>query len=316
VTRVVVTGAGGFVGRFVVAALRAHGASVLALTQRAALAVSDADAVASASHLTSEEQLASLLHGASAVVHLAARVHDVHGLTSAVEYAAVNRDYTLRLARAAARAGVERFVFLSSIKVNGESTPPGAPFSEASLAAPQGAYAESKWQAEQGLYALSGPPSVVVVRSPLVYGPGVRANFARLLRAVARGVPLPFGAIRNQRSLVYVENLADALALLAMSGAAPSSARTYLIADGEDVSTPELIRRLAAGLRVRPRLIAVPSPLLALALSALRRSASVPRLLGSLCVDAGRLRRELNWLPPYSLEQGLARTAAWFLEEA
>ncbi len=311
---VVVTGAGGFVGRFVLAALRARGVPVLALTRQAAAAASSSDSVACAGHLDSEERLKSLLGGATAVIHLAALVHDVRGLTSAAEYDAVNRDYTLRLARAAAAAGVKRFVFLSSIKVNGEFSAPGAPFSEESPAAPHGAYAQSKWQAEQGLEALGGPLSVMIVRSPLVYGPGVRANFERLLRAVARGLPLPLGAIRNQRSLVYVENLADALVQLALQGDA-SPARTYLISDGEDVSTPELIRRLATALGVRPRLVPVPPELLRLGLVALRKRDGVPRLLGSLCVDSRRLRRELGWTPPFSLQQGLARTVEWLREQ-
>jgi nucleoside-diphosphate-sugar epimerase len=310
--RVAVTGARGFVGRFVVSELRARGAEVLALVSQPPLVADGASAVVRASDADSEDVLTNVLSGSNVVVHLAACVHDVQGRTSADRFNSVNRDYSLRLARAARRAGVERFVFLSSIKVNGESSTPDAPFRESSPVAPEGAYARSKWEAEQGLRALDAPLSRVIVRSPLVYGPGVRANFASLMRAVARRVPLPLGAVHNRRSLIYVENLASALSQLALATDPSPEPRTYLVSDREDLSTPELVRRLALALGVGPRLLPVPEPLLRLALSALGRREALPRLLGSLCVDAGKLSREHDWQPPWSVEQGLAKTAAWF----
>jgi nucleoside-diphosphate-sugar epimerase len=305
--RVVVTGARGFVGRHVVPALTARGVEVVALERSPSTARASGIAEERiASSGDDEVTLARALAGCQALVHLAALVHDT-GRGGAGEYARVNRDYSLRLARAAAAAGVARFVFLSTIKVHGDSAP--APLSEASPLAPADAYAESKSQAERGLAELAPALSTVSLRCPLVYGPGVRANFARLLRAVARRRPLPFGAIVNRRSLIYVENLADALSALTLAPVAGAS--TYVVCDGEDLSTPELVRRLSVALGVEPRLVDVPEPLLVAALTLLGKRALVPRLLGSLVIDASRLRRELSWSPPIALDEGLARTARW-----
>jgi nucleoside-diphosphate-sugar epimerase len=306
----VVTGARGFVGRFVVAALHERGVEVVALERSpSAGATSGADLELVARASDAESALVRLVSGSVAVIHLAALVHDLRGRTSAADYTLINRDYTLRLARAARSAGVRRFVFQSSIKINGDESG-DTPISESTPALPIGAYASSKWQAERGLAALAGDLSSVSVRSPLVYGPGVRANFERLLRAVLQRTPLPLGAITNRRSLIYVENLAHALAEIALAPGWCSS--TYVVSDGEDLSTPELVRRLGKALGVAPRLIAVPEPVLGAALTALGQRALVPRLLGSLTVDASRLRRELGWSPPVSVDEALARTGRWY----
>ena len=311
--RVVVSGARGFVGRHVVLALAARGVEVVAL-ERSPSPVRTRGIVEEriASSADDEATLARALAGSHAVVHLSALVHDTG---SAGDYARSNRDYSLRLARAAAAAGVARFVFLSTIKVHGDSAL--STLSESSPLAPADAYAESKWQAERGLSELalerSASLSLVSLRSPLVYGPGVRANFARLLQAVARRRPLPFGAIANRRSLIYVENLADALSALAL--ARGSGASTYVVCDGEDLSTPELVRRLSVALGVAPRLLDVPEPLLVAGLTLLGKRSLVPRLLGSLAIDASRLRRELGWSPPITVDEGLSRTARWYRAE-
>lgn len=305
--RVVVSGARGFVGRHLVPALAARGAEVVAL-ERSPSGVRASGVVEEriGSSADDEPTLARALAGSDSVVHLAALVHG-HG-RSAGEYARVNRDYSLRLARAAAAAGVARFVFLSTIKVHGDSSL--APLCESSPLAPPDAYAESKWQAERGLSELTGSLSTVSVRCPLVYGPGARANFARLVGAVAKRRPLPFGAIDNRRSLIYVENLADALSALALAPGATGS--RYVVSDGEDLSTPELVRRLGRALDVEPRLVAVPEPLLVAGLTLLGQRALVPRLLGSLAIDPSRLGRELGWSPPLTVDEGLARSARWF----
>ncbi|MEQ1908508.1 MAG: NAD-dependent epimerase/dehydratase family protein [Vicinamibacterales bacterium] len=311
-TRVVVTGASGFVGGHVCRRLAASGAQVIAGVRESRVVAATAGAVMTPE--SSLEHLTEALKGAESVVHLAAAVHDVHGRTTEAEYWRVNRDYPLLLARAAVAAHVERFVFVSTIKVNGEGTSGNAAYSEDSPVAPQGPYADSKWQAEQSLVALSAASGLQmrIVRPPLVYGPGVRANFQSLLRWVQRGVPLPFGSLHNARSLVYVENLADLLARLALGPASDASSRTYLVSDGADLSTPELVRGIAAALGVAPRLVPVPEFLLRNVLSALGRGELVDRLLGSLRVDSSLVRREVGWSPPFSVAEGLARTATWF----
>jgi UDP-glucose 4-epimerase len=305
------------VGRFLCRTLSAKGAEVIAGVRKP-LAVDGANASARMGPDSSLERLISALEGAEAVVHLAAAVHDMHGRTTDAEYLRVNRDYPLDLARAAVRAKVRRFVFVSTIKVNGDGTSGDQAYRESSPVAPRGAYAESKWQAEQGLYALSAAAGLElrVVRPPLVYGPGVRANFRNLLSWVQRGVPLPFASLHNARSLVYVENLADLLALLALGPTAGAGSPTYLVSDGTDLSTPELVRDIARALGVAPRLFNVPEFVLRGALSALGRGELANRLLGSLRVDSTLARAELGWAPPFSLSEGIARTAAWFKRNA
>jgi UDP-N-acetyl-alpha-D-quinovosamine dehydrogenase len=305
--RVVVSGARGFVGRHVVQALAARGVEVVALERSPSPARAPGVALELvATDADDEGTLLRALGGSEAVVHLAALVHDKGHRTA--DHARVNRDYSLRLAGAAAAAGVARFVFMSTIKVHGDSAP--APLCESSPLAPADAYAESKCQAERGLRDLDGSLATLSVRSPLVYGAGVRANFARLLRAVAERRPLPLGAIANRRSLIYVENLADVLSTLALAPARGAS--SYVVCDGEDLSTPELVRRVGTALGVSPRLLDVPESVLAAGLTLLGRRALVPRLLGSLAIDASRLRRERAWTPPVSVDEGLARTARWF----
>jgi nucleoside-diphosphate-sugar epimerase len=315
-TRVLLTGAHGFVGRFTARALAEAGLEVV--TAERALSRSSSENCVELSADSSASQMHDALRGIDAVVHLAALVHDMTQRTLPRDYERVNRDYPVSLARAAAHAGVRRFVFVSTIKVNGDSTEGRQSFSEASAIAPSGPYAESKWQAECGLTAVCRERSlsVRIVRPPLVYGPFVRANFLGLMRIVKRGLPLPFGAVRNARSLVYVENLADLLLQLVKQTVATPDVRTYLVSDGEDLSTPGLIRNLALALGVRPRLLPVPEVLLTGSLALLRRRELGARLLGSLRVDSGLVRRDLAWQPPFSVAAGLGRTARWFNEVA
>ena len=248
----------------------------------------------------------ALVQGMDAVVHLAARVH-VMSDTAAnplAENRRLNTQATLTLARAAMAAGSRHFVFMSTIKVNGESTV-DRPFTEADAPQPQDPYAMSKFEAEQGLAALAagGSMGVTTLRPPLVYGVGVMGNFASLVQAIRKGLPLPLGAVRNRRSLVYAGNLADSV-LAALQQPAPG-ARTYLVSDGEDLSTPELIRAIAAAMDRNARLVPLPPALLRLAGWLTGRSAAVDRLLGSLVIDASRIRAELGWSPRHSLSEGL-----------
>ena len=225
-------------------------------------------------------------------------------------YCLVNTAGTEKLARSAASLGVRRFIFMSTVKVNGEGRE--TPYTEGYTPAPVDPYGISKWEAEKKLkeIACETGMEVVVLRSPLVYGSGVKANFLRLLEVVARGIPLPLASIDNRRSLIYLGNLVDAIITCINH---PKAARqTYLVSDGEDVSTQELIRRVADALGRQARLFPFPPSFMKLAGSIIGKSDAVERLLGSLVVDSSKIRRELGWMPPYTMEEGLEETAEWF----
>lgn len=263
--------------------------------------------------LTDERIWATALRGIDVVIHLAARTHVLsdHGTAALEAYRAINVQGTKALARQAAASGVQRLIFLSSIKVNGEATP-DTPFTEIDTPAPEDAYGISKWEAEQALMDIcaSSKMEFVIVRPPLVYGPGVKGNFLRLLDAVARGVPLPLNWIDNQRSMIYLGNLVDAVVACIKTPAA--AGKTFLVSDGEDVSTPLLIRKIAAAFSKPPRLWPCPVSLLHLAASLLGKRDAAQRVTGSLCVDSAYIRRTLGWQPPFTLDQGLALTAQWY----
>ena len=251
----------------------------------------------------------TVLRGKDAVIHLAARVHVMRESAGdpLAEFRRVNTEGTLNLARQAVLAGVKRFVFISSVKVNGESTEPGHSFTEADTPNPQDAYGQSKHEAEQGLRQLSADTGmeVVIIRPPLVYGPGVKANFAVLMRAVQRGWPLPLGAVHNQRSLVALDNLVD---LIVTCITHPQAAnQTFLVSDGEDLSTPDLIRRMARALNRSARLLPVPVLALQAGASLLGKGDAVQRLCGNLQIDISKARSLLGWLPPWSVDEGLRR---------
>ena len=258
------------------------------------------------------------LVGISTVVHCAARVH-VMADTAAdplTEFRRLNVQGTLNLAHQSASAGVQRFVFVSSIKVNGEATQSGSPFAADDVAAPLDAYGISKMEAEQGLRDLAAKTGleVVIIRPPLVYGPGVKANFAAMMRWLQRGIPLPLGAIHNQRSLVALDNLVD---LIVTSLTHPAAAnQTFLVSDGEDVSTTELLRRMGQAMGRPARLIPVPVSLLKLAAALVGKPDVAQRLCGSLQVDIEKTRRLLDWTPPLSLDQGLRKAAKGYGREA
>ncbi len=310
--RVLVTGANGFVGRALCRELLRRDRRV-----RAAIRRDDDPPAGCELRLVGETgpdtDWGEALDGVDAVAHLAARVHVMResAKDSIAAFRRTNVEGTLRLAEAAALAGVRRFVFLSSVKVLGEASPEG-PFTDNSPPRPQDPYGVSKWEAEQGLAEVAGRSAmeVVILRSPLVYGPGVKGNFLSLLRLVDRGIPLPLGRIGNHRSLLYLGNLVDAIRLCLSSPAAAD--KTFLLCDGEDLSTTNLARRLAAALGRRTALFPLPESLLWITARCVGRRAEAERLLGPLTVDDRRIRAELTWKPPYTVNEGLAQTVAWF----
>lgn len=255
------------------------------------------------------------LQGCDAVVHLAARVHVMKDRAAdpLAEFRKVNVDGTENLARQAAQAGVRRFIYVSSVKVNGERTRSGHPFTADDAINPTDAYGQSKAEAEARLQALARETGmeVVVIRPVLVYGPGVKANFLSMMRWLKAGLPLPLGAIDNARSLVAVDNLVD-LILVCLSHPAAAN-QVFLASDGEDLSTPELLRRTAKALGTTARLLPVPAALLQAAASLAGKSAAAERLCGSLHVDIEKTRRLLGWTPPVSVDRALRDTAESFL---
>ena len=305
---VLVTGANGFVGSTLCPLLEAQGWTV----RRAVRTAEQAGDVA-VGEIGPGAEWRPALEGANAIVHLAARTHVLHDTASdpLAEYRRINVEGTARLVQAAERAGVTRFVLMSSIKVNGEITH-GAPFTESTAPQPQDAYGLTKCEAEELVRASS--LEATILRPPLVYGPGVKANFLRLLDGVARRMPLPLAAIDNRRSLIYVKNLAHAITTSLEQPTAMG--KTFLVRDTEQPSTPELIRRMGVALGRAPRLFACPPWLLAAGATIAGRTDEWRRLSTSLEIDSSAIQQTLAWTPPYTLDQGLSATAEWYHSES
>src|ERR1700722_13774929 len=319
--RVLVSGADGFVGRYVCRrliessySLRAgvRNAGSIPDLQRAVPGLSDCSLLGA---LGANRELRGQLAGVSVVVHLAARVHVMKDSAGKPlqEFRRVNFVGTKSLARAAAEAGVRRFIFVSTIKVNGDSTS-GEPFHVDMPPAPQDAYAISKWEAEESLRSIAAESGleVVIVRPPLVYGPGVRGNFLRLMSLVDRALPLPWPRRENCRSMIGAENLADFL--VRCVGHPKAAGRSFLVKDSEDLSTRELITRLARLLGRPVRLVSVPESLIRLAARMTMKKEAAGRVLDSLVIDSDCAQQLLKWVPPVTLDEGLAATVQWYRE--
>lgn len=312
--RFLVTGANGFVGRALCATLVQHGHDVRGAVRRSDIALNSNISRVTVGEINAQTDWSAALSGIDVLIHLAARVHVMHETSADPldEFRRTNVQGTEHLARRAAAQGVKRLVFVSSIKVNGEETTGGQRYTEHDVPSPQDTYGVSKWEAEQALHRVAKETGleVVIVRPPLVYGPGVKGNFERMLQVLNEGVPLPLASVNNLRSLIYVENLADALRVCAIHPAA--AGETYLLGDGDDISTPDMLRQLALAMGKPARIFPFPAVLLRLAGNLLGKSEEIARLLGSLQIDSGKIRRELNWQPPFTLQQGLQATAEWY----
>lgn len=308
---ILVTGATGFVGGALCAELERRGIGYRPVSRAPLPGFHAIGSIGAAT------DWAGALADIDTVIHLAARVHIVREDTAdpLAAFRTINVDATLQLARQSAAAGVRRFVFMSSIKVNGEATEPGKPFAAADLPDPQDAYGQSKWEAEQALFALGRKTGmeIVAIRPPLVYGPRVTANFASLMRWAGRGVPLPFGRVNNRRSLIFIDNLVDFIILCADLPEAAN--HTFLVSDGEDLSITALLQRISGKMGRKIWLLPVPSRLLATAARTLGKGAAAQRLLGSLQADITETMRITGWKPPRSVDTGLTQTVEAFLQE-
>ena len=313
-TTILLTGANGFVGQHLGAYLVKQGHQVIAASRRSDVVFDYTPThVAKVGDIDAKTDWTTALEGVEVVIHLAARVHVMHEKAAdpLMEFRRMNTEGTLRLAQQAVETGVKRLVYLSSIKVNGEETI-SHPFTEQDVVIPEDPYARSKWEAEQHLMNLGAQTGleVSIIRPPLVYGAGVRGNFLRLLGLAAKGWPLPLARIENQRSLVGIENLCS---LIEVCTSHPQAAgEVFLVSDGQDVSTPELIRMLAKAMGRPCRLLPFPTSVLAIGSKLMGQQGVWARLTGSLQVDISKARQQLGWEPTFPLRQGLADTADWY----
>ena len=315
--KILVTGASGFVGQALCSTLVAHGHVVRAAVRSVgSMPSADGLDVVVVGEVGAQTDWSAVLAGVDCVIHCAARAHVMHETEAdaLAAYRAVNVAGTQRLAERAAASGVRRLVFLSSIGVLGIHTNGRGPFFVSDAPKPVEDYAISKWEAEQALWAVSAQTGLemVVVRPPLVYGPWVKGNLLRLLRWVARGVPLPLGAVHNQRSLVGLSNLVDLL--LHCTEHPTAAGQTFLASDGQDLSTPQLIQLMAEGMNRPARLLPMPVALLQAGGSLLGKRGEIDRLVGSLQVDSAYTQAQLGWTPPVSVADGVREMARWYVE--
>jgi nucleoside-diphosphate-sugar epimerase len=313
-SKVMMTGASGFVGSALLKRLLADG-YVCTVAVRAGWArYPDGVSVKEIKSLDRQLDWTELVIGQETVIHCAARVHVMNDTSSdpLAEFRNVNVIGTLRLAEEAARCGVKRFIFFSSIKVNGESTKPGFSFSADDTPAPCDPYGVSKMEAEKGLLRLAEETGmeVVIIRPVLVYGPGVKSNFFSMMAWLCRGIPLPLRAIDNKRSLVALDNLVDLTSICIVHPRAAN--QIFLVSDGEDLSTPGLLTRMGKALDKPVRLFPVPTYVLEICAALFRRPAFAQRLCGSLQVDISKTCTLLEWRPPCSVDEALAKTASDF----
>ena len=321
---ILVTGPDGFVGNEVCRELFRRGCNVRGGQWQAAPLQEDCQSIV-VGDIGPETDWRAALVGVDAVIHLAARVHIMKdaSVDPLAKFREVNVEGTRQLAESATAAGVKRFLFMSSIKVNGEETIPAPQgersrenlFTERDDPHPEDAYGVSKWEAEEVLREIETKSGmeVTILRSPLIYGPGVKANFLKLIRLVDKGIPLPFGCIQNRRSLLSLTNLADLICCCLEHPAA--AGETFLVSDGEDVSTPELVRRIAYALGKPCRLLPIPEWMMRLGGVLTGKSVQIKRLCGSLQIDSSKVHRVLSWVPPCTMAEELAKTTKCYREE-
>jgi len=313
--KICVAGASGFIGSAIVGSLKSSEITPLLLVRNKSSAADDLE--------TAEVDLEDLssfdpevFNGCDALIHAAARAHVMkdEALDPLVEYRRINCDAALKLAKLAASAGVRRFVFLSSIKVNGELTEPRKPFVADSDYIPDDPYGLSKYEAEKGLLEIAenNDMEVVIIRPPLVYGPGVKGNFASMVSWIKKGIPLPFGATHNKRSLVALDNLVDFIILCARRDKSPKAANeVFLISDGKDISTSELLRKVAKAYGVKSRLIPIPESWIQFVAKILGKGDISDRLFGNLQVDSSKAKELLGWNPVINMDKQLEKIAAF-----
>ena len=304
--KVLVSGANGFVGRALCPYLESRGHTVVPVVRRSS-------GIAGEYVVGEELSLVNALRSCESVVHLAGRAHVMKDQERdpLLAFRAANVDMTLALANQALEAGVRRFVFMSTVKVNGDETAPGVSFKADDLPAPKDDFAISKWEAEQGLLEIAKKGlEVVIIRAPLIYGPGAKGNFASLISWVKKGLPLPLGAIDNQRSLVALDNVVSLAALCADVQASPSAkGQIFLVSDGDDVSTTVLLQRVAKAYGRLSRLLPVPVKLMHIGLGLMGKSSLADRLFGSLVIDDSKARKLLGWQPTVSMDEQLRKMA-------
>ena len=312
-----VTGGSGFLGQALINQLvRLPGCTVVAPMRNLSAKLAAGARSFALNNLDGANDWQVTLNDVDVVIHAAARVHVMNevAVDPLAAFREVNVEATLNLARQAAEYGVKRFIFISSIKVNGEGTEAGAVYRADDTPAPIGPYAISKLEAEQGLMSLAANTGmeVVVIRPVLVYGPGVKANFLSMMRWLYRGVPLPFGAVNNLRSLVAIDNLVDLIVTCSDHPAAAN--QVFLASDGEDVSTTQLLRKLANALGKPARLLPIPTRIMSGVAAMIGKRAMADRIFGSLQVDISKNRKLLGWEPPVTLDKALGLTAQHFLD--
>ncbi|MDR3409567.1 MAG: SDR family oxidoreductase [Formivibrio sp.] len=309
--RVLVTGANGFVGRGVCSELTRREYDIHCAVRNTLDPYAVNCKLFKLSDIGSATDWSGALDAVDFVVHLAARVYVMQDKSTdpLTAFRQVNVAGTLNLARQASAAGVQRFIFISSIKVNGDITLPGEKFHADDIPAPQDPYGISKYEAENALRELGAETGmeVVIIRPPLVYGPGVKANFLSMMCWLHKGIPLPLGAIHNQRSLVSLDNLVDLI--MTCINHPKAANQTFLVSDAEDISTTQLLRRMANALNVRAKLLPVPQWILATSFAILNKNNFTQRLSGSLQVDITKTRNLLEWVPPFSVDAGLMKVA-------
>ena len=313
---VFITGADGFIGKALCTEMLSRGwqvrASIRSLEKIKSLP--EEIQIIETGSIGPDTDWANALDNVDSVVHLAGRVHAMEDSSSdpLSGYRFVNTFGTGKLARSAASSGVRRFIFMSTVKVNGEGG--GVPYCEDDIPGPSDPYSISKWEAEKTINAIAGETGMeaVSIRAPMVYGPEVKANFFKLLKIVDRGIPMPFAGVKNKRSMIYLGNLVDVIITCLTHPEAGQ--KTYLVSDDYDISTPELIRQIAESLGKTAKLFYLPLFMLRLTGAITGKSQAIDRLTNSLAVDLSRIKRELNWNPPFTLAQGLKQTAEWFIK--